>query len=111
MLTPAEAGEAVGIINAAADQAGRAVEQDHFGISLAVAFGGIPEAAAAAVRRRRPDANPADLIADGWAGARRLIAGYTDAGLSKFVIRPATAPEALEDFIAGFASELMPLQS
>jgi probable F420-dependent oxidoreductase len=111
MLTPAEAGDAVATINAAADQAGRAVEQDHFGISLAVAFGAIPDAAAAAVRRRRPDADPADLIADGWAGARRLIAGYTDAGLSKFVIRPATAPETLEDFIAGFASELMPLQT
>jgi probable F420-dependent oxidoreductase len=111
MLTPAEAGRAVATINAAAEQADRAVEQDHFGISLAVAFGGIPDAAAAAVRRRRPDADPADLIADGWAGARKLIAGYTDAGLSKFVIRPATAQETLEDFIAGFASELMPLQT
>jgi probable F420-dependent oxidoreductase len=108
-LTPAEAGNAVALINAAADQAGRAVEQDHFGISLGVAFGGIPDAVAAVARRRRPDADPAALVADGWAGARRLIAAYAEAGLSKFVIRPST-PVPLEEFIAGFAAELMPLE-
>ena len=69
LLTPAEARAAVGTINAAADEAGREVEQDHFGISLPVAFGGIPDALAASIRRRRPDADPAALIADGWAGA------------------------------------------
>jgi hypothetical protein len=87
------------------------VDADHFGISLAVAFGGVPEALAAAVRRRRPEADPAALIADGWAGARALISAYTEAGLSKFVIRPATPPESLEWFIEGFARELMPLQN
>jgi alkanesulfonate monooxygenase SsuD/methylene tetrahydromethanopterin reductase-like flavin-dependent oxidoreductase (luciferase family) len=119
LLTPDEARGAVATINAAADQAGRAVDQDHFGISLAVAFGGIPDALAASIRRRRQldprraphDADPAALVADGWAGARDLISSFTDAGLSKFVIRPATTPESLEDFIAGFARELMPLQT
>jgi probable F420-dependent oxidoreductase len=110
-LTPAEAGDAVAVINAAADQAGRAIEPDHFGISLAVAFGGIPDALATAIRRRRPDADPASLIADGWAGARDMISAFADAGLSKFVVRPATAAEHFEDFIAGFASELVPLQT
>ncbi len=110
-LTPAEAGAAVGAINAAASEAGRAVDQDHFGISLPVAFGGIPDDLAAAVRRRRPDADPATLIADGWPGARDLISGYVDGGLSKFVIRPAGTPTSLEAFIAEFAQELMPLQT
>jgi probable F420-dependent oxidoreductase len=111
LLTPAEAGDAVGTINAAADQAGRAVEQDHFGLSLPVAFGGIPDALAASIRRRRPDADPAALIADGWAGARSLISAFAEAGLSKFVVRPAAAGMSLEDFIAGFTAELMPLQT
>ena len=62
-------------------------------------------------RRRRPDADPAALVADGWAGARDLIASFTAAGLSKFVVRPATAPESLEDFVTGLTSELMPLQT
>ncbi len=87
LLTPGEAAGAVATINQAADHAGRAVEQDHFGTSLAVAFGGIPDSLAASIRRRRPDADPADLVADGWAGARRLITSLTSAGLSKFVVR------------------------
>ena len=58
-----------------------------------------------------PDADPAALVADGWAGARDLIASFADAGLSKFVVRPATAPESLEDFVAGFTRELAPLQT
>ena len=54
LLTPAEAGEAVAVINAAADEAGRQVDQDHFGISLSIAFGGLPDALAASFHRRRP---------------------------------------------------------
>ena len=111
LLTPAEARAAVATINAAADEAGREVDQDHFGTSLAVAFGGIPDALAASIRRRRPDADPASLVADGWAGAREMISALVEAGLSKFVIRPATQGAAIEDFIAGFTRELMPLQT
>jgi probable F420-dependent oxidoreductase len=115
LLTPSEARAAVATINAAADQAGRSVDQDHFGTSLAVAFGGIPDALAASIRRRRPDADPATLVADGWAGAREMISAHVEAGLSKFVIRPAAQPAAVEDFIAefiaDFARELMPLQT
>jgi probable F420-dependent oxidoreductase len=111
LLTPAEAAQAVRVINAAADEANREVEQDHFGISLSVAFGGIPAALAASIRRRRPDADPAALVADGWAGARNLISSFVDAGLSKFVIRPAATPESFEDFVAGFARNLIPIQT
>jgi len=111
LLTPSEARAAVGVINAAAGQADREVEQDHFGISLPVAFGGIPDALAASIRRRRADTDPASLIADGWAGARDLISSFVDAGLTKFVIRPAATPESFEGFIDGFASNLMPLQT
>jgi probable F420-dependent oxidoreductase len=111
LLTPAEAGAAVGVIKDAADQAGREVEADHYGISLPVAFGGLPEPLAASIRRRRPDADPAALVADGWAEARDLISAFVDAGLSKFVIRPAATPESLEDFVAGFAGNLIPLQT
>ena len=87
------------------------MDHDHFGISLAIAFGGLPDALAASIRRRRPDAEPSALVADGWAGARDLIASFADAGLSKFVVRPATATEPLEDFVAGFTRELAPLQT
>ncbi|HWG01276.1 MAG TPA: TIGR03854 family LLM class F420-dependent oxidoreductase [Trebonia sp.] len=111
LMTPAEAGEAVRVIQAAADEAGREVEADHFGISLPVAFGDVPESYASSVARRRPGADARTLVADGWAGARRLISAYVDAGLSKFVVRPVSGAPPLAEFVDGFARELMPLQT
>ncbi len=66
------------------------------------------------MRQRRPEADPAALIADGWAGGRRMIEEYVAAGLSKFVVRPATASDApgeLEEFLGQFAAEMLPLQN
>ena len=40
LLTPAEAGAAVGVIQAAAAEAGREVDPDHFGLSLPVTLAG-----------------------------------------------------------------------
>jgi probable F420-dependent oxidoreductase len=111
LLTPAEAGAAVGVIQQAAAQAGRAVDLDHFGLSLAVALNGIPETLLAAIARRRPGADPATLVAAGWAGARRMIEQYVAAGLSKFVVRPASVPVSFASFTDGFVRELMPLQN
>ncbi|HEX3711231.1 MAG TPA: TIGR03854 family LLM class F420-dependent oxidoreductase [Trebonia sp.] len=111
LLTPDEAGAAVRVINEAADAAGREVEADHFGLSIPVAFGPVPAALAASIARRRPGTAPADLVADGWAGARRMIAAYVEAGLSKFVVRAAGREPPLAEFVAGFSAELMPLQN
>ena len=111
LLTPEEAGAAVRVINEAADAAGREVEPDHFGLSISVAFGPLPSTLAASIARRRPGTAPAELGADGWAGARRMIAAYVEAGLSKFVVRAAGGEPPLTEFVAGFSAELMPLQN
>jgi probable F420-dependent oxidoreductase len=111
LMTPGEAGEAVRAIQSAAAEAGREVDPDHFGMSMTVAFGSLPEAFAAAVARRRPGIAPESLAAAGWAGARRLISAYADAGISKFVVRPAGGQVALAEFLDGFSQELMPLQT
>ena len=107
----AEAGAAVALINEAAADAGREVEPDHFGLSLPVALDGIPESLRAAIGRRRPHTDPEVLVAAGWDGARRMIEQYVEAGLSKFVVRPATRPEPFGSFTDGFVRELMPMQN
>jgi len=111
LLTPAEAAAAVAVINEAAADAGREVEADHFGLSLAVALDGIPDSLRASIGRRRPHTDPQLLVAAGWDGARRMIEQYVEAGLSKFVVRPATRPEPFGSFTDGFVRELMPLQN
>jgi probable F420-dependent oxidoreductase len=112
LLTPAEAREAVATINQAATDAGRHVDDDHFGLSIPVALDGdIPNAQIAAIRRRRPDTDPQLLIAAGWDGARRMVEQYVEAGLSKFVVRPAARFEPFGEFVDGFVRELKPLQN
>jgi probable F420-dependent oxidoreductase len=111
LLTPAEAGEAVAAINHAAAAAGRTVDDDHFGLSLPVARDGrIPANLQASIDRRRPGTDPRQLVAQGWDGARSMIEQYVEAGLSKFVVRPA-APTPLNEYVDGFVRELMPLQN
>ena len=114
LLTPAEAGAAVKIIQEAAAEERREVEEDHFGLSLPVTLAGngdgIPAPLLASINRRRPQADPATLVAQGWDDARRMIGQYVEAGLSKFVVRPAS-PGPFGPFLDGFVRELLPIQN
>ncbi|HEY4025629.1 MAG TPA: TIGR03854 family LLM class F420-dependent oxidoreductase [Candidatus Dormibacteraeota bacterium] len=109
-LTPDEARGARETIQAAAREAGREIEPDHFGISLSVAGGAIPPELAAIARARRPDADPAELIAADWPALHRLLDGHIEAGLTKFVIRPA-GTQGFEEFLDRFVAELLPRQN
>ncbi|BBY37101.1 LLM class F420-dependent oxidoreductase [Mycobacterium mantenii] len=112
-LTPAEARAGREAIERAAAQAGRSIEPDHFGISLAVldgAEGELPTELAVAVRRRRPDRDPGELIAAGWDQLHRQLDAYIEAGLTKFVIRPVgQAP--VDGFLDRFVTELVGRQN
>jgi probable F420-dependent oxidoreductase len=111
LITPAEAGAGRAAIEEAAAAAGREVEPDHYGISLAVATEGIPAELIASVAERRPGADPASLIAASWPDARRMIEGYVAAGLTKFVVRPAGTVPAGGRFLDQFVSQMLPLQT
>ncbi len=104
-LTPAEARTGRQAIERAAAAAGRHIEPDHYGISLGVADGELAPELVAAARRRRPDVDPGELIAAGWDQLHRQLDGYLDAGLTKFVIRPA-GRTPLNEFIDRFVAEL-----
>ena len=104
-LTPDEARAGRRAIERAAAEAGRQIEPDHFGISLAVADGELPAELAAAVRRRRADGDPAELVAADWDQLHRQLDAYLDAGLPKFVIRQASTGPA-DAFIDRFVAEL-----
>ncbi len=110
-LTPAEAGAARQQIEAAAAAASREIEADHYGISLAV--GEVTPEFARSVERRRPGVDPAGLLPRTWAELRGRIEAHIEAGLSKFVVRPATSAVAgsLERFIDEFVAELLPLEN
>jgi probable F420-dependent oxidoreductase len=110
-LAPAETRVCREAIQEAAAHAGREVDPEHFGISLAVGSGQIPAELARAVQQRRPGIAPEQVAAADWAQARALLEAYIDAGLSKFVVRPADPLVPIQRFIEEFAAELMPLQT
>ncbi len=110
-LTPAEAGPARERIQAAADQAGREVDPQHFGMSIPYARREPEPDLLGALHRQRPDIDPRALVGVGSEQLRRLIAGYLDAGLSKFVVRPLGDVVSWEEEAAWLAGAILDLQT
>jgi len=110
LLTPEEAARGREVAEAAADEAGRKVDPEHFGVSVAYADGGVPPALAATIARRRPGTDPAAVIPDGLPATAALLEDYVAAGFSKFVVRPATTPADWPATLAAMAAALLPLQ-
>jgi len=110
LLTPEEAARGREVAEAAAEEAGRKVDPEHFGVSVAYADGGVPPALAATIARRRPGTDPASLIPDGLPATAALLEAYIAAGFSKFVVRPAAPPADWPATLAAMAGALLPLQ-
>ena len=97
---PEEAGRIVAAIRAAAAEAGRAIDEDHYGAGFAFHFGSVEDpavAAAFAAYRKRTGRDPAGYFAVGDAAAIVAHVGtYVAAGISKFILRPVvTGDEAM----------------
>jgi probable F420-dependent oxidoreductase len=114
LVTPDEAADARARIERAAAEAGREIEDDHYGTNIAVVASDASEAEVAAARervaRRRPDVDPAVIVPHGWGEARELVRRYVDAGLTKFVLRPAAPVPGWAGFLDQFVAELRPLE-
>ena len=109
--TPAEAAAGRELVQQAATEAGRIVDPEHFGASITYVEGEIPEALAKRVTRRRPDADPRDIIPMGLPAARTLMERFVDVGFSKFVIRPARDPSAWGPELRRIADVVLPIQN
>jgi probable F420-dependent oxidoreductase len=89
---PAEAGRVVAAIKAAASEAGRSIDEDHYGAGFAFYFGGrdapaVGKAMETYAKRTGRDATHAFAVGDAEAILAR-VAEYVDAGVSKFILRP-----------------------
>jgi probable F420-dependent oxidoreductase len=111
--TPDDAAEGKKVIDEVADQHGRAISPEHFGVSLAYApdgtdFTGEPVSALA----RRARGRPLDqIIPVGLDGLRRMIESYLEVGFSKFVVRPIAPPSSWPAELETLASAVGDLQS
>ncbi len=111
LLAPDEARQGREVVEAEAERAGRRVDPEHFGVSVAYADGEIPRGLVESIARRRPDIDPATLVPSGLEAAVALLEEYVAAGFSKFVVRPARAPADWPETLAQMAKAFLPLQN
>ncbi len=110
-LTPAEAGQARMRIEKSAADAGRTVDPEHFGLSIAYARNDPPPEALEQLAERRPGVDPASLLPVGRDGLRGLIGSLVSEGLSKFVLRPASPVSSVDEELDWLADAVLDLQT
>jgi probable F420-dependent oxidoreductase len=109
--TPADAAAGRTVIERAATDAGRAIDPEHWGALVPYARHELPAVAVEALRRRRPDADPAEVIPVGLPAVRALLERFVAVGFSKFVLVPVAEPASWDDELAELAAEVLPLQA
>ena len=100
--SPAEAGAIVAAIKKAATEAGRQIDDDHYGAGFPFHFGDPTDAALKPAQdafRKRTGRDPAGYFAIGDADTiLAQVQAYVAAGISKFILRPVvTGDEAMLD--------------
>jgi probable F420-dependent oxidoreductase len=98
-VTPAEA------------RAAREIDPEHFGLSIAYARTPPGPEQLRRLTARRPEADPATLVPVGIPGLRTLVQDYVEAGLSKFVVRPALPVESWADETRWLSEAILDLQT
>ena len=126
LCTPASASAGRQVIEAAAAGAGRAISDEHFGVSIGYAHRPLRPAAAAAMAARSRGGDPSELVpvgwdatrrlletfvAVGWDATRRLLETFVAVGFSKFVLHPIEAPDDWAAELAAMGEAVGDLQT
>ncbi len=109
--TPAEAAAGRTVIDEAAARAGRSIDPEHFGVSLAYAPGPLDARTTAALSRTRRGVDPADVVPAGLDGLRAAIESFLAVGFSKFVVRPLARPDSWRRELEALAAAVGDLQT
>ncbi len=110
-ITPAEAGAAITQIARSASDAGRAVDPEHYGLSIQYAAIDPDPDTVAAIRARRPNGAIEQVFPIGPVQLRDLVGRLVDQGLSKFVVRPVGTLSSWRDDLNRLADTLLDLQT
>ncbi|HEY7163132.1 MAG TPA: LLM class flavin-dependent oxidoreductase [Candidatus Binatia bacterium] len=111
-VTPDEVAVGIEAIRTAAEQAGRYVPDDHYGVLVPCCFASTPAEAltiAGPAIRRRDDIPPETYSALGTPEqVLDRLGDYVRAGATKFVMRPYGRKELIRDQVKMFAQEIIP---
>lgn len=113
--TPQIVEESIAVIEEAADDAGRKMDPEHYGVLIPYVPGDgeaeVPEQIKAVVQMRKPDADPRDVVATSRSRIVDLVDQYLAVGASKFVLFPAAEPEDWTAELEALAQVALPLQN
>jgi probable F420-dependent oxidoreductase len=110
-VTPQEAETARERIQAAASDAGREIDPEHFGLSIPYAREDPDPQLLSSLAVRRPGVDPLTLVPVGAGALRELIRRHLDAGLSKFVLRASAAVTSWPDETGWLTDAILDLQT
>jgi len=93
---PDQVGAGIATIRAAAAEAGRSIDEDHYGATIfsAPSAAELPPAGDLLLDRLRPGLDRADHVAVGAAATRELLERFLAVGATKFVLNPLTRDPA-----------------
>ena len=111
--TADEAAAAREAVNDAAREAGRQVDQEHFGVSVGYTHQPLDgrQLAALAARARGRGVDPRSLVPVGYPALRALLESYIGAGMSKFVLRPMFRPPSWPAELTALSDAIGDLQT
>ncbi len=109
-VTPGDVAAARPIIEAAATEAGRAMDPEHWGVLIGYGTAGVSNELAAFIAKRRPDLDPALVVPPTIDALAEQIQAFTAVGFSKIVAIPLAEPNDWHDHLEELAERLLPLQ-
>jgi probable F420-dependent oxidoreductase len=96
----------------------REIDPEHFGVLIPYSAGGHDAGAADVhdrvmdgIRHRRPDVDPADVVATSLTALGELIERFVEAGASKFVVAPVHPLRDVTDELEALSATVRPLES
>jgi probable F420-dependent oxidoreductase len=109
--TPKQCESSRPVIEAAAAEAGRAIDPEHYGVMVFYTHEELPDQLVSVLASRNPDVDPHDLVARGWPEVRAQCERFVAVGFSKLVLVPFSEPKDWDDELAAGAVEILPLQT
>lgn len=109
--TPAEVSSGIAIVDAAAREHGREIDDDHYGVLMLYCLREPTPRTRDFMAWRRPDLGLEEALPVGGTALRARIEDYIEAGASKFILIPADRPADWDAELAGLAEEVLSLQT
>ena len=111
--TPDDAAAGKLVVQAAADEAGRQLDPEHWGALVIYLPPGeeIPDRIVQVVAARRPGTDPREIVPVGTDALKRQVERFVEVGFSKLVLVPAGQPDDWRAELDALAGAVLPLQA